>query len=259
MSSQQRKHKDHLEDGRLAVRALVEKIRANRSKDSSSSAAAKELLEIAVFSTSMVEEMATVYPAWFFEASKHYAWYPMLISRKGRDTNQKLLRVSRLPLGTLLPFKTVGGKALNDNLWSLIEQFYWAKRYTLRPPTRANSREWSEAIAAHYTNNFHPPDVNKLISMLGIDPGWVAKKRSRAAQDRIRKEFGGVVLRAETIGKEQHWYVMSAKKRVKELDAREATRFEIQLRRALVTPPTDGDEKEALVDAIEKRLRSRLR
>lgn len=240
-------------DQRAEAMALLTAIRSGAHVEARN--AAQQLLETAVFMTHLVEWAWYIRTEVIRDASRDYPVFPILISAmSGRDTRQKLRRIRSLPIGEHWPFKPLHGPARNDDLRSLIESGYEAFRNiqlgAVRHVSRVDSvlvkkvrrlpklnqqsaREWAISIA-HYC--LTGPGGGELLRVLHIDQSKETAKKRRRKEARLRVRYGG-----------------------RELDSIEETWLEYKTRAARMTPQTLADQENALIDAVEKRLRSILK
>lgn len=241
------------------------------------------LLELSVYSTSLLADASLVRADAVRAASKDYPWFPMLLaSGKGRDTQQKLRQIESLPIGENWPFKRFQGKARNDNLWRTIESEYGIFEYAIRRRhaigidpsypisdeglgnilvlpslSKKTSRKWARVIA---TRLFTGPGGAELMRILGIKARKETTRKAQRKIGRLRTKFGGTELETDKQGATTRFFPRNPSgERGEELDAVTATKLNSKIQEAERSPITDADSLNAFTDEIEKRLRSRLK
>lgn len=100
----------------------------------------------------------------------------------------------------------------------------------------------------------------ELVQSLKVNIAKETERRRRRKVERIQKKFGGTKLEKDTSGgKLRYFSKTQSGKRVKELGDLEATHLEVESAAAQRQKPTKAEIVNALTDAIEKRLKSRLK
>ena len=234
--------------------------------------AAHRLLETALYFTQLVEW------AWYLERdairemSKNYPRFPILLSGRGHDAQQKLNRIEALPIAENTPFKRIRGAARCDDIRTWIESAYEVFEHvqsgslhsvdpispalvetiqSLPELSKASARLWAATMVK---KNLEGRGGDTFIRAIGIDTSKATQKRRQKKEVILRKRFGGTRVRAVERGSVTHFFAGA-----KELDFKEATRLEQRMRDAHMMNETAADRKEALVDAVEKRLISILK
>ena len=231
------------------------------------------LLETAVVAAHFVEMAWYINRKAVSEASKHYAFFPILLaSGKGRDASQKRNRVDALPIGEFRPFKRIQRGARNDDVRSWIEGDFDVFQHiqrghmhlvdpieetlvqtirSLPELSKATARQWA-AIMVERKLKGRGGDT--FIHAIGIDTSKATQKRRHKKVAIIRKQFGGTRLRLVKDGVATRFFVGKS-----ELDFEEATLLEKRMRDAQLLKENTADKLEALVDTVEKRLISILK
>jgi hypothetical protein len=276
---------DYLRTGRQAVAALHWAVLSGDKKESGD--AAQGLLEIGLQSASLIELSSLLHWEAFYEASKFYPFFPILLaSNSGRDTKQKLSRVNSLPISANRPFKRLSGRARNDDLRSWIEstwdQFQFIRKRAseaglpgftaiireLPELRKSTARQWSEMMVRYHLEG---PGGSEFPSVMRINVSRETRRRIRRKENRLKRAYGGTQLYAQPTGGHGKadtsrgaggtaFFVVAANPGKKvELDAIEATKFSRWKKRIGTTAQTPADVVSAFSDAVEKRLRSILR
>ncbi len=264
-------------NAREGAMALIAAIRSGNPQEARK--AAQHLVETAVFMTHLVEMAWYLRPDLVADASKNYPFHPILLATgAGRDTRQKLNRIESLPIGANLPFKRLRGAAKNDALRFWIEGDYEVFRLvriglthlvspmspaleqeikSLPDLSRLHARQWAAAMVRRKSEG---PGGNQFPGLLKINLAGETKKRKQRIEDRVRSKFGGTKVDRKRFGSETQFFAHSgdAAKGL-EVDAIQATRIEKRIVDAHNLAPTDADQRNSLIDEVEKRIFSMLK
>jgi hypothetical protein len=240
--------------------------------------AAHRIVETALYWTQIVEW------AWYLEkgpireTSKNYPRFPILLSGRGHDAQQKLNRIEDLPIAANTPFKRIRGAARCDDIRTWIESAYEVFEHvqigslhsvgpiapalvetiqSLPELRKPHARQWAEVMVRH---RLEGPGGEHFLRALGINLSGETKKRERLKNRRMRDKFGGDRLEIIPGDTGPRFIAHSGDvARGKELDSITASHFEHRIKHPPVTEPTSADAKNALIDRLEKRIVSILK
>jgi hypothetical protein len=255
------------------------------SGNSKNADAAQCLLELALYATSLVDDLhRALNPEGIREASKYYEEFPILASSVRRANKQQLDAVYSLPLGEKRPFKSAANEVGPATKWNDVRDVILRHAYPkfervrngaeeldvsaglarqireLPPIARAEAAKWARLFAVYFSEGAGFSELAKIVG----SPDRTKKRNVTKQKSRLRTRYGGDTLVSQTEAGKARFYATSDGNDapLTELDAIEGT--ELQTKSAKVgknmsRPPSPAEELDSLTNAFFDCLKSILK
>ena len=273
--------------------SLLEKARDNAhslfveaSGDSQKAEAAQCLLELALYATSLVDDLhRALNPHGIREASKYYEEFPVLASGVRRANKQQLEAVYALPLGEKRLFKSAAKEVGPATKWNdvrdLIIRLAYPKFERIRdgteepdvslelaqqirelpPITRLEATRWARVLTDYFAES---PGFSELAQII-CTPDKTKRRNISKRITTLRERYGGdeLVTKQSESGKSLFYAKSSqGKASLKELDAVEATELQDKAAKSRLnsqTKPSRTEQVDSVFNAFYDCLKSVLR
>ncbi len=256
------------------------------SEDAKSAEAAQCLLELALYATSLVDDLhRALNPDGIHEASKYYEEFPVLASGVRRANKQQLEAVYALPLGEKRPFKSAAAEVGPATKWNDVRDTIVRHAYpkfdrirngveesdvspdlaqkirALPPISRHHAERWARLMAEYFAAGPGFSEFAQIIS----SPARTKSRNISKRKIRLREHYGGDEVETKQSREgEPRFYAKSSRGKfpLKELDAVSATKLQDRaekVRLDSLRTPRESEQMDSVANAFRDCLRAILR